>query len=726
MTCNECFEAVSSALDGELEPNDQQAMDEHLEECAHCRHLRSRILALSQDIKNQTFPHPTPDQLQTLTRQALAGAQASKFGWLRGWLRRPYENWPLRVGLRFVTSGSLTVLVFLSLLLSYILPAYQGAEAVPKSALPQAVGWLEWLPSAELVFLNAALVLVFGLWTAGLPGLLLDLVSESTLSVKDIVRLGISSVLLAPLAGLPFLLGLEPSAYIVLGCLWAAFSLIVSYFFVAFKAERSLPKLALDFALLAVVVGILEATARWSQGLPGRQQLLTKIAALVGSADFATLSQCILWSLLGFTIPLVGLICLVPSYRSQGGRTAGVIIFLLGLGCFGFSLSSWRTLPLGVPVRAEYVGAREAFILGSGQDDPWLLTHLPYPRLDVNVVGPSSSPKAARLRIASAYLDWNEKALLESLTQWAANAPGVAWGLSSFTDNLGQRQQSTMVVPTQARKQAVETMLSELRWRMLDEVVLSQETGTLSGQLMGQADVAIRLIEVPESGSVQEAVDSLNFEQALVEELAERDPLSPHFQFPSQRTTLTEMDGRFQFQHLSAGRYFLAILKDEPVALTLNPTIPGMIELSDGQQLELPPIQLTSGVAGQDISLAEKDWQAEGVVDFSANSDLTTAKLTPGSSISGFVDSTLFSGGKARLKILAEPSEAGQAHLLVRFLAKNGRELNTWRLPLSGLSVYNELIIDTDGLLGYLQLSFVSQKGQLTVKKIKLEMLRDG
>ena len=151
-----------------------------------------------------------------------------------------------------------------------------------------------------------------------------------------------------------------------------------------------------------------------------------------------------------------------------------------------------------------------------------------------------------------------------------------------------------------------------------------------------------------------------------------------------------------------------------------------MIELSDGQQLELPPIQLTSGVAGQDISLAEKDWQAEGVVDFSANSDLTTAKLTPGSSISGFVDSTLFSGGKARLKILAEPSEAGQAHLLVRFLAKNGRELNTWRLPLSGLSVYNELIIDTDGLLGYLQLSFVSQKGQLTVKKIKLEMLRDG
>ena len=726
MTCNECFEAVSSALDGELEPNDQQAMDEHLEECADCRHLRTRMLALSQDIKNQTFPHPTPDQLTTLTQQALSGAQASKLGWLRGWLRWPYENWPLRTGLRFITSGSLTILVFLSLVLSYILPAYQGAEAVPKSALPQDMEWLNWLPSPELIFLNAALVLVLGLWTAGLPGFLLDLWSESTLAVKDIVRLGTASVLLAPVAGLPFLLGLEPSSYVVMCCLWAAFSLIMSYFFIAFKAERSLPKLALDFALLALVVGALEATARWSQSLPGRQQLLTKMAALVGSTDFATLSQCMLWTLLGFTIPLLGLTCLVPSYRSQGGRIVGIVLLLIGLGCFGFSLTSWRALPLGVPVRAEYVGERQAFILGSGQDDPWLLTYLPYPQLDVNVVGPASSPKAARLRIASAYLNWNEKALLESLSQWAGNAPGVAWGLSSFTDNLGQRRQSTMIVPTLARKETIETMLSELRWRMLDEVVLSQEEGSLSGQLVGQADVAIRLLEAPDSGSMEEAVNSLMTEQALVEELAERDPLSPNFQFPRQRTTLTDMEGRFRFQHLSGGRYFLAILKDEPVALTLNPSIPGVVELADGQQLQLPPIRLTSGVAGRDISLAEKDWETRGVVDFSANSELTTAKLTPGSSISGFVDSTIFSSGQARLKILAEPSEAGQAHLQVRFLAKNGRELNSWRLPLSGTSVYNEIKIDTDGLLGYLQLTFVSEKGQLTVKKIKLEVLRDG
>ena len=105
---------------------------------------------------------------------------------------------------------------------------------------------------------------------------------------------------------------------------------------------------------------------------------------------------------------------------------------------------------------------------------------------------------------------------------------------------------------------------------------------------------------------------------------------------------------------------------------------------------------------------------------------MTTAKLTPGSSISGFVDTKTFSGGRARLKILAEPSSSARGTLRARFLAKNGRELNVWQQTISGATVYNELQLDTEGLKGYLQLTFLSETGQLTLKRIKLEVLTDG
>ncbi|MCA9781800.1 MAG: zf-HC2 domain-containing protein, partial [Candidatus Eremiobacteraeota bacterium] len=56
MTCNDCFEAFSCALDGELEPELQEAMNDHLESCADCRHLQTRMLSLSAEMKGQSFP----------------------------------------------------------------------------------------------------------------------------------------------------------------------------------------------------------------------------------------------------------------------------------------------------------------------------------------------------------------------------------------------------------------------------------------------------------------------------------------------------------------------------------------------------------------------------------------------------------------------------------------------------------------------------------------------
>jgi Putative zinc-finger len=726
MTCNECFEAFSSALDGELDPNEQTALEDHLESCADCQHLRARMLALSADLKAQPFPQQTAVQLKSLATDALAGAQATRWGWTRGWLRIPYENWPLRMALRLVSSGSLVLAVFVALIVRNLLPAYTGVEAVSKAGLPDTQAWLSWNPAPEMLLWGSVIVLVVGLWTSGIPGFLIDLWSGTGLALKDLVRLGLSTLLIGPVAAFPLLADLDLGGYILACSLWAGLCLLISYLLIAFKTQRPLPRLAVDFVGVTLLIGLLEWLGRTSLKSYDARDIERLLALLVGSASFKTLEESLGFLVLSFLFLTLGLGGVVPSYRAVGGRFAAALCLVLGTGMLVYGGSILGRLDVDTPVKAELVGPRRAYILGSSQKNPWLLSHLEFPRLDVNVVGAESSPRAAQLRLMAAFLDWNERAVLEVLASWSERAPGVTWGLTSFTDSLGVRKQDVLTVPSTERRDVIATMLRKLRWRVLDQVVLSESTGVVSGRVENYPGSPLRLMKVEDRESVDQVAGTLSQEQEMVAELLQTGSVRSNFSLPKYRFTTTDPTGRFEFSRVPDGNYMLVLFMNEPAALTLNASIPGLIQLKNGEQVEFSPIRLTTGEEGTDIQLNGPRWQTQGRVEFSMNSEVTTAKLGEGATLVGFVENEIFTGGKARIKGLVEGSTEARGSLNVRFFGKNGRLLKEWDTPLSGTAELNELEVDTEGLSGYLQLSFTSKLGSLTLMSVKLERLPNG
>lgn len=725
MNCNECFEAFSSALDGELAPSEQNAMTDHLESCQDCRALQTKMLALSAELKAQPFPEVPEARVKQLAAQALEGAQASRLGWLRRLIRLPYENWALRASFRTLSFSTLAVMVFLSGLVRHLLPSYSGGEAVSKTGLPNASQWWSYAPSQTTLVLVAVLTLLVGLWVAGLPGFLLDLWTGSKLTQKDILRLGLGSLCLGPVITLPLLAGLALPQYVLLCSAWAAACLILTYLVVAFQTPRPLPRLAVDFVILTIVVGLLEWLARAAQSFPSPQELGVLVSLLVGSVPFQVLAlstACLLLSFIAFTL---GLTTAIPSYRAGGGRLLAVLFFLSSAALGVYSFQTFNPLSVAEPVKARFVGERRAFLLGSSKDNTWILSSLAYPALEVNVVGSEVAPRAARLRLLAAYLDWDESAVLESLVKWAEGAPGVTWGLASFVDELGQRRQNVLSVPTKARIQAVESLLANLRWRILDRVQLSNQKSSVKGTVMGlrgqPLEAPLRLLKLKDGETLNQATRRLAEEHDRSQVLLDSDQLQPNLGLPGQRVAVPNQEGEYEFARLEPGRYVLCVLLTEPQTLTLNPTIPGIFQLDDEQSLELPEIRLTAGEEGQELSLAVERWEAGGPVTFSENSEVTTARLEPGASITGFVETEIFAGGKGRLKVLTVAEPETEAELRALYYAKSGRMLKDWTLDLSGSSGPRELPIDSGKEPGYLQLIVSSRKGQITVKSLKWE-----
>jgi putative zinc finger protein len=720
MTCNECFEAFSCALDNELEPELQDAMQSHLESCADCRHLQSRMLSLSMEIKGQPFPAPSEKAIKSMAQTALSESATVSWDWLRRLLRFPYEHWVPRTGIRLVTYGFMLLLVLQTIIVRFIQPLYSGVEAVSNQGLEGLSTWSQWAPPIDLVHWWALGVFLFGAWTAGMPGFLVDLWSGTRLSTKDLLTIGVGMVLVGPVMFLPYLAHFQAGRYTVACCIWAGFCSLCTYATMVFKTRRPLPRLATDFVVLIIVLGGLEVAARTAMQFDGPGRLNTFVRTAVGHFGFAGMVTGL--GLVGLTLVLtvLGLTGLLRSYRSQGGRLiAGLLLIAAATSAVRIPFSfSQQALSL----RPE--PNQRAYILGSVRDNPWVLSQQAYPGIEASA--DNGTPEAARANLIAAYLHWNEAGLLSSLSDWAEHAPGVTWGMVGFVESLGERDGNVLSVPTEERRKTVSQLLQKLRWRRLNDVVLSSDSGVITGTIIGwdgkpAQNLVLRLIPVKDNGTIQEVLARLSLEQEWAEKLLQQTVVDPNSSVPRRNSVITDANGRFRFPHLQNGRYFLAILLDREVSLTLNSSIPGAIDLEAGKRLELGEIQLSVGREGDDVSLASERWQTTGEVSFSNNSEADSAKLEDRATITGFVDTKLFAGGRARVKV----ASLGLGTLKARFFTKEGDLVESLAVELSE-SGFDELDIDTKGKEGYLQLILSSGVSGLTVENLKVEVLSRG
>lgn len=725
MTCNDCFEAFSCALDGELEPELQQAMTDHLESCADCRHLQTRMLALSADLKSQPFPAPDPAAVHKLAATALSEATSVSWGWLRRLLRFPYETTLPRTVFRLISSGALLLLVFRSLLLEHVWPLYHGVEAVSKNSMPTAGESVGWIPTEPMLWGAALFALLMGLWTAGFPGLLVDLWNGTRLVQRDLARFGLSALLLAPVVASPLLARLEVGYYSFACCAWAGTVLFLTFLLVAFKTQRALPKLAVDFSLLTLLLGCLEMLARRSLTFPGPLAATGWLQLLAGNERYASLLVGAVDLGLAFLFLSLAAWGAVRSYRSQSDHRVTVLLLLAGLfvGYLGVGSVHINRFPQsgGAPLAAA---ERTVYVLGSTNLSPWVLSNVSYPGLLPQSSGGDLNT-GYRNRLASAFLKWDEEAQLQVLTDWSQEAPGVAYGMVSFVESLGTRKGDVLSVPTEARRKAVAHLLQVLRWRKLDDVVLSPEGAVITGNLEGAGKMPLRLLSLQPDESLQQALDALAKEEDWATRYSDRLPLDWRQQAPEQIATTLDASHGFRFSHLAPGRYALAVLADEPRAFTLNSTIPGVLEVKADQKLDLGTIRLTVGVEGDTVPLEPKRWRATGPVSFSQNSEAATARIETGGSISGFIDTKVFAGGQALIKLLGSGDANAVGRLTVTFYSKDGRQGKEWTQEIQ-VGKLQELQVDSSGAEGYIQVKVEAEKGPFTVKEVKVEVLSRG
>ena len=706
-------------LDGELEPELQDAMNDHLESCADCRHLQTRMLALSAEMKGQFFPVVPESEVRKIVQTALTESATVSWDWLRRLLRFPYENWLPRTALRLVSYGTMLLLVLQTLIIRYVAPLYSGLEATSEQGLEGLSSWPAWSPPLEMVQWWALLVFVVGAWTAGAPGLVVDLWGNSRLIKKDVLTLGTGLLLVGPAMFLPLLAELQVGRYLCACCLWAGICALVTYALLLFKTQRSLPKLAVDFAILALFLGVLEASARRALELDGPATLGNLIELSAGHFSFAGIVSGLALAGGAVILTILGLASFARSYRSRGGAAVGVVALALAAICAA-KTPLW-SVEQNVLIQKDTT--QVAYVLGSARSNPWVLSRESYPGLAAG--DDTSTPEAARVSLLAAYLRWDEAGFLSLLSSWADRAPGVTWGLVSFIDTLGVRNGTTLTVPTEERRKLVSHLLQKLKWRRLNYVVLSEPGAIIDGTLIGldgspAANVPLRLFKISDDGSIEDVLVRLSEEQQWARELLTQNIPSPAETFPRRLSVVTDSSGSFRFSRLPAGRYFVAILMEQELNLTLNSSIPGSIDLKEGKRTELGRIRLSVGTEGRDISLAPDRWRSEGKVSFSTNSEIDSAKLEPRATLTGFVDTQTFAG-RARVKFVSQ----GAGTVEARFFSKEGDLNERFQTELSETG-FDELEVDTGEQDGYLQLVVSAKDRQLNLNYVKIEVLSRG
>src|SRR5512133_190264 len=95
MTCEQCVESLHAYVDGELSPDEMDAVREHLDTCAACAKAHVSIRDTSRLLRANLMRYPAPDVLKARIRASAAAegqgtaapAVARSSGWARGWSR---------------------------------------------------------------------------------------------------------------------------------------------------------------------------------------------------------------------------------------------------------------------------------------------------------------------------------------------------------------------------------------------------------------------------------------------------------------------------------------------------------------------------------------------------------------------------------------------------------------------------------------------------------------
>lgn len=716
MTCDECFEAVSASVDGELPGDEREAMHEHLDDCADCQRLRARLLSLSAEMKVQPFPEPGPAEVKAVLEAAVASLTTSRWSALRRWLRFPWESAAWRHGLRLASFGGAAGLAGLALIVRWLLPPLSGTEATALHSLPDPI-WSQLAKALPMLAWTPLLVMLVAAWTGGWPALLADLRAEAQVQPGQVAAAALGMAVAGPFAALPLLAALQPGAYVLVCCLWTSFCLLAAFALLAFKTPRPLPRLALDFAALVLPLAVLEGVARAALDLPQASEYEATIAEIVGSYSFPTLCAGIATLVLSLTLLGTGVAGAIPSYRSSGGRSIAFLMLVVGLGALGHGLKEARAHLSSAP-RLRLDVSRQAYLLATSETNPWLLPALAYPRLEVESEG--TAQEGLRAQVAAATLDWDEPRLLQATRQWAERTPGVAWGLSAFVDSLGERHGPKLFVPSEGRQKLVAELLGMLRWRVLSQVQLSAANGSVIGRVIDargrRAGLRLRLLET--RGALEEVETDLAGEAAWAQRVAASTE-GPGNGLPLQRTAITGPEGDFTFPRVPPGRYVLAILPDQASSLTVNPSLPGIFEVGQGE-VRLDPIRLSEGGQAEDLPLDSSLWQAQGPVEFTLGVEGPGARLGVGGVVSTLIDDHPFDSGTAQLKVKLDGEPDSRGCLKLTLLSKDGRrQAESEQEVRPGLS---EVEIASRGREGYLQIALLASRGSLRAKAVRLEV----
>ena len=724
MTCEGQFEQLSALLDGELQPQEVARIEAHLDECAVCRELEGRLRGLSQDLENQSYPSvgAGADPGVIPVGEILERAQRGPRQQLRKWFEGPLQSPGLRVAIQLLFSFLVTLLTGIGFFALWQLPAYLGPDAVALEAHQFArsfefvLNFLQarsTLPSAILVTVPA-LVAALGAWCFGLPAFLRDWLQGANLESRRIHRLAFSLACLAPLASVGALLFLRWDVAALLLASWVATFALLGFFLGWAKGNGALPRVVLEFSFLVLLLGVFEKLAREANRLDNFASMrwILETTVQVGPRWWLGL---ILSLALSLSILYGGLVGWLPVYRGRsGGGTLATA--LVGVGALGLVWCGLQVKTLGKrPSQPATVKSQHVFLLAPEPKNRWVAAQQSYSGL---LAGPDDPLRA---RLLACALDWDEPETLRLINELGSSSRGRLPELAGILSMLGEPAGSRLQVSSMKRAEALKDFLGNVHWRGEPETELSLPTGAVAGRLVWPGrqleGTPIRLIPVKEAeGAVAEALEILKAEA----EAGSQRSLEALSLDHRNRFEVLSGDGSFRFEEVQEGAYVLAFLAPQPVALSVDSSLPGAFLVQD-KTVELGSITLHQPESEISLELGREKWRRRGGGNFETGSSGPYVRLDDGGVLERFLDLTPYRNRSLRLKTM---TGTGTLVWEVKVFSKSGELLQEKADTFDGtMSRLVSLEIPIPAEAGYLQIVYRSRSTPTFLYEARLEVV---